>query len=1417
MAALAFDLDRFARSKAPLVVATGRPRKVKLALNKNKIVATAQKFQQKGQLDKAIKELQRLVDEDPKDVRTLLKIGDLHTKKGDRKEATDAYNRVAEFYSSQGFFLKAVAVYKQILRVDQSMVDVNVKLAELYHQLGLVSDAMNQFQTVVSHYERQGLVHESMMVLQKMVELDPDNVASRIKLAELCAAQGMTGEAVREFEEAANFLRSQQRQDDFLKVSERLVFFAPQQLGTLKELAEIYLQRGDSKRALAKLQLCFKLDPRDVQTLGLLAQAFISIDQQNKAVSVYKELAKLYTELGQSAEADKTWVQIGSLAPDDPDFIARSNPGQAPIATAPAILNQAMPVPAQAAAPVPMAASANDGRLEECHKLLTETDVYIKYGLKDRALEHVKKIFVLDPDFAPAYDKQRSIALAMGDRNLAARAVENLVRIALTQQNQAEAARLVDELEGFLPGYAGLPNLRKALLGGPLQLSPASTADDFDDVAVEISISEVSLEDEEESFASDADSTRDLGPSLDLSAADSLDPPADEFYDAPGPASPPPPAAAHGAAQGPAMMDLSAADLDDLDQGEDLLAEAQGLMDQAINSVVVGDSSDDEPFFPELEPAKDPATRALLDTLESLEDEEDDFEEVLPTTMMSQKDLATLKAKESLGDDAPQRVPESNNAFFASPQDDHDVLLADAAGVDYVLNTGEIAAADIIEDEDEILGDDEYSEDNEAFGEDQILGESKAADLILGADPSGDFANNDAVSSQDVAQQYLDAVLDGDEPELLDADDDLLLGQADDAHDDLASDQDLLIPGVQDLASAAATFPDDAEDILGADAAPDLRDDDTILPATSDDDLSEPGQEQDFADAEDLENELHQEDQEPQEINDADLLLLEDAQDTLDAPDDFSAPQETQLAGNLDDEQADEGLYKAADAVAGPAASAPYDDDEFDDRVDADAQKTVDKKDAVAQPSDDTQDPFAAGDGDEPEDLFAATAQFSSPTDSFDGRQADQAAEGDTFQASPRPDQEAMLREAIAKAEARRKAGTTGNLAEAESATEIVGLSDQELADIRAFADKSGPAPSPKTTSDAPDGDAPDGDLPDGDLPDGDAPDGDAPDGDAPDGDAPDSGGTSSFADRADHAAESSFSDDVALTDPGLGTHDPASVEKTDDGDAAQAPVHDPAEDFFPDELEEADFFIRQGLYEEATDILQSILEDVPDSFRAQGMLDRIAQIEAGEDEDEAQESEPSSGSASADQSFDLAAELLDDLDELDLPSSGGDEDFQYSVDEVFSEFKRGIEKTVSADDAETHYDLGIAYREMGLIEDAIHEFEMSAPNSDKQADSLYMIGICHQELGRPQEAVTRFREALKNNNIKPNQKMAILFELGTAYQQLDNVEKALNYLQKVYNKNPKFKDVANRVKALGGGDGELPQPVKKGKNISYL
>src|SRR3954451_20904973 len=103
-----------------------------VAVNRTKVLEAAQKFLSKGQYDKAIAEYQKLVVEDPRDVRTLLKIGDLHTRRNKPKDAIDVYEKVAELYSKQGFFLKAVAVYKQILKLDASHLSATLKLAQMY-------------------------------------------------------------------------------------------------------------------------------------------------------------------------------------------------------------------------------------------------------------------------------------------------------------------------------------------------------------------------------------------------------------------------------------------------------------------------------------------------------------------------------------------------------------------------------------------------------------------------------------------------------------------------------------------------------------------------------------------------------------------------------------------------------------------------------------------------------------------------------------------------------------------------------------------------------------------------------------------------------------------------------------------------------------------------------------------------------------------------------------------------------------------------------------------------------------------------------------------------------------------------------------------------------------------------------------
>lgn len=288
-----------------------------MGINRNKVLDAARRYQARGQYDKAIAQYRKLVDADKRDVRSLLKIGDLFVRKGDRASAIETYQTVADHYAQQGFFLKAIAVYKQILKLDPSRLDAQVRLGEMYEQLQLTSDAMSVFEDVSNALMRAGDTEQGLGMLAKMVDLDPGHIPVRIKYAEALSRSGRTLDAANEFEQGASLLREQGRLDDYIKVAERLLYHRGNDVRVAKDLAETYIARRDPKRALAKLQICFKADPRDVSTLSLLAEAFLMLSQKDKAISVYREIARIHREAHRPQQRMSALHRILELSPND--------------------------------------------------------------------------------------------------------------------------------------------------------------------------------------------------------------------------------------------------------------------------------------------------------------------------------------------------------------------------------------------------------------------------------------------------------------------------------------------------------------------------------------------------------------------------------------------------------------------------------------------------------------------------------------------------------------------------------------------------------------------------------------------------------------------------------------------------------------------------------------------------------------------------------------------------------------------------------------------------------------------------------------------------------------------------------------------------------------------------------------------
>lgn len=318
-----------------------------MAIDREKTLAAAQKYVEKKRYDRAAVEYQRILQEDPNDARTLLKLGDLQSKMEAFAEAIATYERVGKFYSSQGFSLKAIAVYKQIREIiakhvpqlDERYAHVIPTLADLYQQLGLTSDALAALDEVATRLQRQNRDPDAVEVFRRIVELDPTNPLSHLRLAEALSRAKSVEEAVAEFGTASGQLLRLGRRDDALKVIERILQLSPD-ASHARIAAELYLARGSSSdglQALAKLQICFQANPRDLDTLGLLARAFTQIGQAVKAVEVQKEMARIARESGRIDLYRDLVGKLQKLAPNDDTVkaLAREAPPPAPIAASP--------------------------------------------------------------------------------------------------------------------------------------------------------------------------------------------------------------------------------------------------------------------------------------------------------------------------------------------------------------------------------------------------------------------------------------------------------------------------------------------------------------------------------------------------------------------------------------------------------------------------------------------------------------------------------------------------------------------------------------------------------------------------------------------------------------------------------------------------------------------------------------------------------------------------------------------------------------------------------------------------------------------------------------------------------------------------------------------------------------------------
>ena len=277
--------------------------------NKQKVLSAAEKYVQQGKLQNAIAEYEKVLKSDAKDLTVTNTVGDLYSRLGEVDKATDCFKNVGDAYASQGFTVKAIAMYKKISKLKPSLESV-LKLAELYTQQGLFNDARAQYLQVAEEFLKSGELENAVRIFQKILEMDPENVNMRVRLAEVYIRLGKKTEAWQIFSAAAESMRSKGSLSGAEEVLQRMLTLDPGNTYALLMQGKNLIESGDGEAAVATLQKIGDLDSHPDGLRDLL-KAYLQTGRLSDAGTIANKLLTVHNDLPAISSFADALMQAG--------------------------------------------------------------------------------------------------------------------------------------------------------------------------------------------------------------------------------------------------------------------------------------------------------------------------------------------------------------------------------------------------------------------------------------------------------------------------------------------------------------------------------------------------------------------------------------------------------------------------------------------------------------------------------------------------------------------------------------------------------------------------------------------------------------------------------------------------------------------------------------------------------------------------------------------------------------------------------------------------------------------------------------------------------------------------------------------------------------------------------------------------
>lgn len=261
---------------------------------KDKLIEEAQKSAARGQFDKAAKAYEQILAQEPAAVNLRQKLAELLIKCGRNDDARKEFETIGKHFSKNGFYLKAIAVYKQLQKLFPSDISLSLTLAELNEKHGLVANALSEYKTVYEYHEKSGNAADALVILDKMQAVDPQNIPIKIKLAEACILQGKHDQSYALFTKTASLLVERGDGATLAKINARVQQLFPDKTDFLLDVLAEQIDLGNAATTIDTLQGLLRGNPNNKRVWELIIKAYQQTGQHQRVKIAYQHFLNFF-------------------------------------------------------------------------------------------------------------------------------------------------------------------------------------------------------------------------------------------------------------------------------------------------------------------------------------------------------------------------------------------------------------------------------------------------------------------------------------------------------------------------------------------------------------------------------------------------------------------------------------------------------------------------------------------------------------------------------------------------------------------------------------------------------------------------------------------------------------------------------------------------------------------------------------------------------------------------------------------------------------------------------------------------------------------------------------------------------------------------------------------------------------------